>query len=468
MKHIFKTCSKTILSTVLVVALLASCSGGPKKPVDEILTSGKLLPSVTTDMHDYKFWTSKDKKSNETLLDSDAITALNAQLQKSMKNTEIDLTTVPTTIAGEELVSLIEDYKLPAHEYVNGKPKDAKFESTIVKTIGTISIPAEVTASYGILVSNSALKMLPTTSVLMKSASDWSTDYLLKETLKLGDGVLVYHQTYDKKYSFVQSSKGHGWVLTSTIATTTKEEFTSFLSPSDFIVVTTDKLNLQNTQKYKNLSKTALDMGTKLPISQFSSLSLVDEVYPVGNYQVSVPIRNKNGNLSIAKTFLPVNDDVSFGYLPFTKENLLKQTLSLVGNTAGNNGYLNHRDNGLTIESIYSVFGINLPDNFDDLNKITAKKADMSEFKTKDKIKQIKKLTSGSILLSDDHVAIYVGTYDDNIVISHVVEKAVISDTLTSINSNLLSTVNISLDDVNTFIDTCKYSIDFTVPDAKK
>lgn len=466
MKKIKHSYIKIIISSVLAVSLLASCSPD-KKPSEEILVSGKLLPNITTEMQDYRFWSASDKKSDETLLTAEEIDTLVTSIKKSIPNSEINLSNSSNVISGEELVSLIEGYTLPPYEYVDGKLKNSKFESNLVKTMGTVSIPKEVNASYGILVSNTPLKILPTSSVLMKSATDTTSDYLLLESLKLGAGVLVYHKTYDEKYSFVQSSKGFGWVLSSSIATTSKEEFDSFLSPADFIIVTSDKLALQNTPKNKSLNKKILDMGTKLPITQFSSLTLVNDISPVGNYQVSVPLRNSNGNLTIAKAFVPVNDDVSLGYLPFTKDNLLKQVLSLTGSTAGNNGYLGNRDSGLTIEAVYSVFGIDLPDNFDYLNQIKTKKIDFSTAKAKDKEKQIKKLTPGSILLSDDHMAIYVGTYDKNIIISHVVDKVKIDDKMTAVGLNVLSNININLDENNTFLETCKYAIDFTLPDEK-
>ncbi|MEG0579537.1 MAG: SH3 domain-containing protein, partial [Niameybacter sp.] len=223
MKKLKASYVKIIVSSVLAVSLLASCSTD-KKPTEEILVSGKLLPNITTEMQDYRFWCANDKNSDEVLLTTEQIDTLVTSIKKSIPNSEINLSTSGNVISGEELISIIENYSLPPYEYVDGKLKNSKFESNLIKTIGTVSIPKEVTPSYGILVSNTPLKILPTSSVLTKSATDNTSDYLLSESLKLGNGVLVYHKTYDQNFSFVQSSKGFGWVLSSSIATTSKEE----------------------------------------------------------------------------------------------------------------------------------------------------------------------------------------------------------------------------------------------------
>ncbi len=457
-----KNKAKITIISIVAVSLLASCSPKSTLPENKAVTQGALYDKVTQEMLDHSYWTAKNKKSNNVLISDKDITKLNNEIAKSFPKIIGADTGI---ISKDSLTELINRYRLVESYYINGKKMKEDFVTAIDKAIAIGSIPEETELTYGVIVSNTPIKSFPTTAVASEGSYDKGRDLFQVNTLQVADGVVVYINSTDNLFSFVHSANGYGWVSSSAIASATKEEYDSFVKPDEFVTVTSPSITLDNTVGSKSLAKTPLDMGVRLPINQFPLLGSEDEDYPMGRYEVSVPRRDKDGMLNVVKAYLPINGGVCEGYLPYTSANVVKQALSLVGSSARPNGYLGSRDGDLTLQAVYSVFGIDLPADFTALSKLKLKSkiTDLSKMKENVKLKAIKSLSPGSLLLSDNHAAIFIGVSNEgDAIISHVVESAILFEKLTDINANILSTVSIAFNDKTSFINECTTAIDFT------
>jgi len=268
--------------------------------------------------------------------------------------------------------------------------------TTSPKTIGTYvaSFTGDRDVQLGIVTSFSQMYSYP--------AETTGTAYL-ETGLEVCEGVAIYAE-YGNFY-LVKSQNYFGWVLKSTVATCPKTSFDNYANPSNFVVVTAERLPTSLGVP------TMLRMGTKLPIASQSG----------NNVTFSVPIRLSSGGLSSQEVTLTIdnNEYIYVGYLPYTTTNLLKQMFKMLGQKYGWGDQNGDRDCSSTVWTAYKCCGFILPRNTTQMELIPAGTYCKSVNGNTNIMNVLSAYRPGTILLKDGHVVMYLGYYNNAHYIIH-------------------------------------------------
>jgi len=116
--------------------------------------------------------------------------------------------------------------------------------------------------------------------------------------------------------------------------------------------------------------------------------------------------------------------DTNIGYLPFTKQNIIKQGFKFLGERYGWGHDYNGRDCTGFVGEIYKTFGLLMPRNSGQQGKASyGENINFNaESKKQDKMKAISQLEIGDLIYIPGHVVMYLGDDDGQPYIIHDVK----------------------------------------------
>jgi hypothetical protein len=95
-------------------------------------------------------------------------------------------------------------------------------------------------------------------------------------------------------------------------------------------VVTGNRIRLENDPLLPQISEMEFTMGTKLPLAKPDELpDLIRDRRVYQNYVVKLPVRNGSGELEFVLAPIPISNDVTVGYLPYTRANIIRQAFKM-------------------------------------------------------------------------------------------------------------------------------------------
>jgi len=121
-----------------------------------------------------------------------------------------------------------------------------------------------------------------------------------------------------------------------------------------------------------------------------------------------VPRRGTQGYLVAAEVPADFNESVHKGYLPFTRNNLLRMAFKHLGATYGWGGRENSVDCSAFVQDVYKTVGVQLPRNGDE-QAVAFPGMNMTNMNLEERILAIKTLEPGSIMFTPSHVMLYLG-----------------------------------------------------------
>ena len=134
------------------------------------------------------------------------------------------------------------------------------------------------------------------------------------------------------------------------------------MEAEDFLVVTGRELRLPQEPYSPQTSALSLPMGTKLPLVKAADApQTVNRRKSYGCYVVKLPVRGDGGAIADEYALIPVSENVSRGYLPYTRENELRLAFELLGDRYGWAGMYGANDCSGIIHEIFACFGFCLP-----------------------------------------------------------------------------------------------------------
>jgi len=279
---------------------------------------------------------------------------------------------------------------------------------------------------FGIIISRSSLKKFPTSDCAFSSTTS-SYDRFLETTLYVGEPIVILQESADSKFYFVAMYNYMGWVNKDNIALCNRDLLKMYVSCPNFITITAN-----NTLSMKN--NIQLDLGSKIPLLS------VDVNY---NLVGLIPAKRNDGSLYFIRDSI-YRIDCYKGYMNYSTRNLIKITTKLIGEPYGWGGSNNARDCSSYVMDVFRVFGINFPRNTNEQENIpayTKKIISINDFDT---------LDIGTLLFMDNHVMIYLGTYNNIQYIIHdtpgyfINKKYIDKNGVTISPLNIYSSKNIS------------------------
>jgi hypothetical protein len=222
--------------------------------------------------------------------------------------------------------------------------------------------------------------------------------------VRIGSPVSVLHSSRSGGYVFVLSPEGYGWIRSEEVAFAPKAEIQKFTRPADFLVCTGDRVSFCSDQNCRFASGW-LRMGDTLPLVSKANPRLV-----------SVPVRKSNGALALEQAWLAKDADVSVGWKPYTRRNVIAIAFKLMGNPYDWSMGWYGRNHETSVRDIFHCFGFELPFNaelftfYSDNNKRVVRPAE-------GKAEQFKAMLATEPFLTvytcgGGHCSLFIGEYN--------------------------------------------------------
>lgn len=251
----------------------------------------------------------------------------------------------------------------------------------------------------GITLRRTNMRALPYAAGLFESPDDHQFDLLQETAIDPGEPLIILHASRSGAFYYVQMRNYHGWIAAKDIVKAEPAAWRQFLQPSGFLVVTANRFALPIG------SETLLyQMGAKIPVIAEDPQS----------YMVALPSANLAATAKIAKT-APVH----YGYLPYTKNTLIKQSFKFLHDPYGWGGLKDSVDCSSFIADIYRTVGMELPRNADEQELTAGRYTDMRQMSAVERQQHFSSLQAGDVLFFDGHTMLFLGMYDNRPFIIH-------------------------------------------------
>ncbi len=249
------------------------------------------------------------------------------------------------------------------------------------------------------------LRVFPTSKPLYKNPAapgdGYPFDLLQNSSVAFNEPIFLSHTSKDGAWSYIFTNNASGWVETNNIVTLTTDQI-EILKGKEKLFITEDRTPLRDSEnRFVAYSR----IGMVLPF-----MSENNESYKA----LSVDTSGKIKELLIPKS------SAHIGIRLFNKEDLTKIGTHLLRNTYGWGGMFEERDCSSMIRDYLTPFGIWLPRN----SAQQAKKGEVISFQDLNNTQKIalikeKGVPFETILYKKGHVLLYVGTYEDTVMVMH-------------------------------------------------
>ncbi len=397
------------LAAALVVTL-AGCAG----PSRRAAAPTPVIPYVNSAQQTAEHWAAKLASPDGTMLDASAIAAQNARLVAKDPSIH-DLRAQPARMSGDEVKAMIGKLSKPPSRTLydaQGREIDAATLRDWQRNLATDDVPAEVVVRHALVTHRADLRTFPTATRVFNRTGDTDIDRFQESALFPGSPVLVLHRSRDGAWAFVLSTRYAAWMRSDLLATGTADEVFGYVDRQPWLVVTGAQAETVYTPEAPQLSRLALDMGTRVPLLvDWPADRPVNGQLPAGAHVVQLPVRDGSGTLLLQPALLPKSADVSETYLPLTPRTLLSQGFKFLGERYGWGHSYDARDCSGFVSDVYAGFGVQMPRNTGDQGKSPAFNtlevpASMSR---EDRLLLVKTLVPGDLVYIPGHVMMVVG-----------------------------------------------------------
>ncbi len=367
---------------------------------------------VFEDMLSPEYWIRKIDNTDKVIMTQQEIENFNRKIINKVV-TVYDLETYKKSLKKDELIKLIKSYEMPKKPMYDkyGNLIEEDFYDDVIKNTNLEGIKDVNPVRYGIAIRNTSIRSFPTKEAVFDKQGDIEFDRFQETGCQALEPVVILHESKDRKWLFIQMYNYRGWIKAEDIAIAKdKKELFDYINSLSFLVVTGNYIKTQSNPFDKNVSKLEFTMGTKIYLEEGNVLHQVGNQSVIGHYLIKLPIRNEERNLEFRYALISKKEDVNVGYLPYTRENILKQAFKLIGDRYGWGDSLGGRDCSSYIMYIFKTFGIRLPRNADEQEISKGKSYRFIEgMSIKERIKVFDNVKPGALVYMPGHAMIYIG-----------------------------------------------------------
>jgi len=375
------------------------------------------IPELKGNMLIAKNWI-KSSDMNKVIMNAEEIEAYN---KSSVKNVApiVDLENYREFLSKEELIGKINSISSPStferfHE--NGKLVTDEDYNKLIENCNFEELMDTNNIKYGMTFRKTVMRTFPTYHRVFKTGDNYEFDRFQETAVYPVEPLVILHKSKDKRWYLAQMYNYLAWIPEKDVAIACKEELFNYLRTKEFIVTTGKRVFTNFNPLNEQLSEVKFDMGIRIPIA--STNEIEDDIYgqnPTGNYVVKLPTRNEIGNVEFKLALITRNEEVSQGYLTYTRENILVHTFKFIGERYGWGGMFNSRDCASLIMDVYRTMGVKLPRNSEEQGKLAVGNFfKMPENMTiRERKKLLDSLKPGTPIYMSGHAMLYVGTEDE-------------------------------------------------------
>jgi cell wall-associated NlpC family hydrolase len=424
-----------VLATVVVVAGGPACRSveqqSPEVPGGSSGASAYAqfrspVPNVTEAMLYPEFWIKNLHESGER----GGLIATGEQIRdfnrKNALRAEsiVDLREYPARFGRAQLTERIQKLSKPhaGPRFKDGQRVDADYFARLTTNLGIEALPEISEARYGLVVQRSSMRNFPTDDRVFDESDGYELDRFMETTAYVGEPIVVLAGSADKQWLLGQIGNYLAWIKAEAVAFAPKEAVFGYTDGNGFLVVTGKEVRTNFDPLDAKLSEVPLFMGMRIPLASAAEVpATIDGQPPNGNYVIKLPVRTEGGGLQIKLALLSRSADVSVGYLPMTRENIIRQAFKLQGTRYGWGGSFHGVDCSSMIMEVYKTFGLSLPRNSGDLaNKTVGQAYPLPEGASLDERARIlDQAKVGATLWLPGHIMLYLGKYGGDHFVIH-------------------------------------------------
>jgi hypothetical protein len=167
--------------------------------------------------------------------------------------------------------------------------------------------------------------------------------------VRIARPVDVLHVSRSGEFVFVLCDIGFGWLRSEDVAFASERDIERYTGEADFAVCTGDRIQFYSDEACI-YSSGWLRMGDRIPFAARGD-----------RRRLRVPVRNIDGTFATATAWLATDADISAGYLPYTRRNIVGTAFKLLDNPYDFTGTFFGRQHETTYRDIFACFGFDLP-----------------------------------------------------------------------------------------------------------
>lgn len=409
-----------LVITVIILSSLIPAALAAKTDAEDIA-----LPDfVCAEQLTAEYWLGKKNKqavhSNKLIMSGDEISEINAINANMISFGDIScaLTDIPESVPGElvrGIVSLAQPPKEPETRYLNGAPTDKAYWEALLANAAVDAVPDTVTVRYGYSVRRASLRLFPTNDFIGGTPADRLYDKLVMSEFLPYLPLAVLHESADGQWCYVLLYGFGGWIEKENLALCeSRDDWLSRMQPERFLTVTAREITLAEEPYAPAISALQLPMGTKLPLAEKGEAAEpINGRRSYGCHVVKLPTRGEGGYIKDEYALVPAGEDVSVGYLPFTRVNILSLAFKHLGARYGWAGMYSANDCSGVIHEIFACFGFNFPRTAGAIMEVDGfEKLDLSGMDDEQKLAALDTVPAGSLLAFPGHIMLYLGKAD--------------------------------------------------------
>ncbi len=415
---------------------------------------------VTEEMCNSAYWNAHAQGPTRILMSKSDIASLNDSIMATADAHMIDLENMATAYDGDSLkTSLANEIKLDEYPYnqishinniafADETDKVAYFDAIKANIAGADTSTSD-SVKYAIASDRAEINNLPTNDFIGYGADDTDDEKALGAAV-LGEPLIVKITTADGKFAYCYSSNVSGWVETSKFAVcSSKDEWLEAWKVAedgdDFLVVTTDKIILEDSFYDPATAAVELSMGSILKlVPEDQKPTSVAERGVWNTYVVYLPTRKADGSYERKIALISQHYSVSRGFLDLTQANITDVAFECLGNRYGWGGSLHAMDCSFYTRYIYRCFGLELPRNTTWQQAVPGHMTNLSAMSDEEKYNYIRTLPAGSLLYFSGHTMVYLGNVDDKLYVISALGSVVPPD-----SSSVYSTMTVCLNSLD-------------------
>ena len=328
-------------------------------------------------------------------------------------------------LAADELLSLLRQISSAPKTnryYADGRRLTGADWSRYEANLNLDAIGESNEVRFGMAVKRANMRTFPTDDRVFKTETHSDLDRFQENALFPADAVAVIQTSRDGEWRLVQSYNYLAWVRSSAIAIGDRAPILQYRNRDDFVVVTGAKVFTNYNPHLPEISELQLDMGVRLALT---TQALVGNDLrgqnPYASLTVDLPVRDAAGNLRFEPALIARSNDITRGYLRYTRTNLIRQSFKFLGERYGWGHSYNARDCTGFVSEIYKSFGILLPRNSGDQRRSAIGqniRFDRSA-PVAARIQALDSLDVGNLIYIPGHVMLYLGQVDGEPYVIH-------------------------------------------------
>jgi len=328
---------------------------------------GNSLPALASPkkMEDPLFWVRAIKNPDRLLLTPTEIQKMNEENLKRQDLLLCSVKDMKEEWIGEEILAFLrEDWKsFGKSEQIRygkqGIPLDDSFWNALRENMNQKALKEKNQLLFGLTVKRTEVRVFPTEELSMKTSTNYDFDLFQQSAIAPASPVGIYHFSRDQLWAYVQTPFIRGWIRTKDLAMAKgKNDVFGQGGIKEPLVITGNFVRIFADPLFRQPVFSA-QMG-----SAFRILRFPDQAKPYKpHYTISIPFKEADGRLSLGNGYIPANEDVHIGFLPYTQNNMARQAFKMLHQPYGWGEMSGGRDCSRFMMDLFNTFGILMPRN---------------------------------------------------------------------------------------------------------